>query len=309
MSSAIRKRFLSFVEIETKLATIIPAIAALVYVLYTTETINARSTIIYFIAALFLDMSVTAINNHLDRREDKNQTPHFSNRVSLGIIFVMLSIFVALGGYLAYLHGVTVFLAGLFCLVIGVAYTFGPAPISKSSYGEIFSGFTVGTMIMFIVVSINDPSFQPLGLVLSLSDWRLAMDIDIIGLLSFFLITLPAALPVSNILLANNICDAESDRPFRRTLVHQIGVEKSLRLFAALYIASYIAIVAACITGLLPFWCLLALLTCPIVIKNVRLFFKEQRKDKTFVLSIKNFMVIMLAYIIGITIGAILNLI
>jgi len=300
------KRFFHFVEIETKLATILPSIAGLAYVFYTIGTINVRSMVIYFIAALFLDMAVTAINNHLDKREDQTQTPHYSNLVSLGIIGTMLLVFAVLGLYLAYLHGATVFLAGAFCLLMGVTYTFGPAPISKTPFAELVSGFTVGTVIMFIVVSINNPTFEPLGLVFNQPAWRLAMDIDLLALFSFGLITVPAAFCAANIMLANNICDAERDRPFRYTLVHHLGRKKSLYLFAGLYYMTYLSIVIAILFGLLPVWCLLTLLTLPLVQKNIHRFFQTQTKDTTFLLAIKNFMSIMLAYIAGITLGGIL---
>ena len=306
MGSQTIKRFFRFVEIETKLATVIPCLTALAYVFYTTGSINIISMVYYFIAALFLDMSVTAINNHIDKREDKSQTPHFSDVTSLLTISVMLVIFISLGLYLAYLHGLTVFLAGAFCLFAGVTYTFGPAPISKSPYGEIVSGFVAGTVIMFIVVSINNPDFTPLGLVFDETALRLSMDIDLIGLAGFALITVPAAFCTANIMLANNICDAERDRQFRFTIVHQLGRKNALYLFAALYFASYAAIIAASLLGLIPLWCLSTLATIPIVLKNIRLFYKEQKKHTTFLLAIKNFMVIMLVYMLSITLGGLI---
>ena len=306
MQSQAIRRFFRFVEIETKLATVIPSLAALAYVFYAIGTINIKSTAIYFVAALFLDMSVTAINNHLDKREDHSQTPHYSGPVSIGLVCAMLLVFAVLGLYLTYLHGITVFLAGALCLLLGVTYTFGPAPISKSPFGEAVSGFTVGTVVMFIVVSINNPAFTPLGLAIDFSQWHLSMDIDLIGLASFVLITLPAAFCAANIMLANNICDAERDRPFRYTIVHHIGVKKALYLFSGLYYASFLAIAAASVLGLLPLWCLLTLGTLPLVQKNIRLFFKEQKKSTTFLLAIKNFMMIMLVYMLGIMLGAII---
>ena len=297
------KKFLDFVEMQTKLATVVPALTAMAYSFYTAGTISGRSMVIYFGAALFLDMSVTAINNHIDMREDKSKKPHYRTFISLAVIFLMLLVFSALGLYLAYLHGVTVFLAGALCLFVGVVYTFGPAPIYKTLYGEIASGFIVGAVIMFIVLSINDPYFDPLGVTFDLTDLRLAMDIDLPALLSFGLVTLPAVFCVANIMLANNICDREKDRQFRYTMVHHLGLKKSLYLFAGLYYSSYAAVLSATALGLLPLWCLLTLLTLPPVKKNIRRFFDEQNKAATFRLAIKNFMLIMVVYALGMTIG------
>ena len=300
------KRFLSFVEIKTKAATLFPFLVALSYVFYITGAINLISTLIYIPAALFLDMSVTAINNHLDYREE-NKSPHYGNWVGWLIIGAMLLVSAVLGLYLVYLHGFTLFVAGAFCFVIGIIYTFGPAPISKSPYGELASGFVAGTVIMFIVVTINDPNFQPLGMAFNIEEARLRMDIDIIWLASFVIITLPAALSASNILLANNICDAEADRAFRYTLVHHIGVDNGLKLFAAMYYASYLAIIIASLLGLIPLWSLLTLVTLVSVQKNITRFFKRQAKPDTFVLSVENFTTIMSVYAISMVVGGLLR--
>jgi len=207
---------------------------------------------------------------------------------------------------LAYIHGVTILLAGAFSLFIGIIYTLGPTPISKTTYGELVSGFVVGTVIMFIVVSINNPYFQPLGLHFDSNELRLAMDIDLLGLFSFGLVTLPATFSISNILLANNICDEEEDRLLRYTLVHQIGRDNALWLFAALYGGVYLAIVVASILGLVPLWSLLTLLTVVPVQRNIRTFFEKQVKSETFALSIKNFVIISLSFTLCMIIGGLL---
>lgn len=303
--NAIATRFFSFVEIQTKPATIIPALVALAYVFYTTGRINVLSTLIYLVAALLLDMSVTAINNYFDKREEQ-QIPHFSKPVSLGIIFTMLLVFAVLGLYLAYLHGITVLLAGAFCLLVGVAYTFGPVPISKSPYGELASGFTAGTVLMFIVVSINNPAFRPLGLALDIHYLRLALDIDLVGLLSFVLITLPIVFCAANITLANNICDAEKDRPYRYTLPHSVGISNALRLYSGLYYGAYTAITLAVLLGILPVWCLATLATIVPIQKNINRFLDKQEKNTTFILSVRNFSLILLVFAISIVIGGLL---
>ncbi|MCL2398985.1 MAG: UbiA family prenyltransferase [Defluviitaleaceae bacterium] len=299
------KKFLSFVEIQTKLATFFPFLAALAYVFYSVGNINLVSTLLYIPAALLLDMSVTAINNHLDYREE-NLEPHYSNWAGFFIILLMLTISAILSLYLVYLHGFTLLIAGAFCFFIGITYTFGPAPISKSPYSEVASGFVAGTVIMFIVTTINNPSFRPLGLFFNYSEMFLMAAIDLPALIGFGLITLPATFAASNISLANNICDAEKDRTFRYTLVHHIGTSNGLKLFAALYYAAYLAIVIASILGLIPLWSLTTLLTLIPVQRNIRLFYKKQVKSETFVPAVKNFVMIMLVYTLSMAIGGIL---
>ena len=294
--------FLDFVEIRTKLATLLPFLIALAYVFYTTGTINPFSTLIYFMAALLIDMSVTAINNHFNKREEKVE-PHYGSFKSLMIIGFMLFISALLGLTLVYLHGFTILLAGLFCVLIGICYSFGPAPICKSPYGEIASGFTIGVVIIFIVVSINDPTFVPLGLYFYPSTLLLTMNLDLLGLGLFGLITLPAVFCVANIMLANNICDAEADRSLRYTLVHSIGVKNALRLFAGLYYCSFGAIILAVILRQIPIWCLLVLFTIFPIQKNILRFREKQSKAETFALSVKNNVIMLLAYAFTIALG------
>ncbi|MCL2580675.1 MAG: UbiA family prenyltransferase [Oscillospiraceae bacterium] len=297
------KRFLDFVEMRTKLATILPFLTALAYVFYTTGRINFTSTLIYIPASLMLDMAVTAINHHFEDVRERKLSPHYPKWVSLGLIAAMLLGFAAVGLYLVSIHGLTLLLAGGFCLAAGVAYSFGPAPISKSSYGELVSGFVVGTVVMFIVTTINDPSFQPLGLGFDAQSLRLSMDIDLAGLALFGIVTLPAALCGANIMLANNICDAQADRQTRYTLVHNIGRRGALGLYVGLYCAAYLSIVVSVLIGSIPVICLASLVTLIPVRKNVRRFLDKQSKDETFVLSVKNFVLILCAYALTMALG------
>ena len=298
------KTFLSFVEIQTKLASVMPFLAALAYAFYLTGTINLRSSLIYLVAALLFDMAVTAINNHMDKRETK-AAPHFSRPVSLTIIFAMAAAAGVLGLYLAYLHGLAVLLAGMICFVAGVAYTYGPAPISKSPYGEAVSGFVMGFVIMFIVVSINAPAIPMVDIMLY--DWHLLIDINIANLLAFGIVTLPAICLIANIMLANNICDLEADKATRYTMARHIGIPNALALFATLNCIAYLAIAAGSALGILPLWCLITLATILPVQKNIRMFFRRQVKAETFSLAVKNFMLIMLVFTLTILLGGILS--
>ena len=251
-------------------------------------------------------MSVTAINNHFNTREE-NKNPHYGSFKSLAIIGGMLLTSAALGIYLVCLHGFTILFAGIFCALVGVAYSFGPAPICKTPYGEAASGFTIGAVIVFIVVSINDPGFMPLGLSFDPAELRLALNIDLPALALFGLVTLPAVFCIANIMLANNICDAESDRALRYTLVHSIGVEKSLGLFSGLYYGAYGAILLAVVLRQVPVWCLLVLVTYLPIRKNIRRFREQQSKARTFALSVKNAVLILLAYAFTMAMGGLIG--
>jgi len=296
------KTFLSFVEIQTKLASVAPFLAALAYAFHLTGSINVRSSLIYLAAALLFDMAVTAINNYMDKRETK-AVPHFSRPASLIIIFAMTIFAGVLGMYLAYLHGLAVLLAGMLCFVAGIAYTYGPAPISKSPYGEAVSGFMMGAVIMFIVVSINAPSVRMIDI--TVNYWQVYVDIDLANLLALGLVSLPAVCTIANIMLANNICDRKADEATRYTLVRHVGLKNALYLFAGLYFIAYLAILAASVLRIVPLWCLVAMVTIWPVRENIRRFFQRQVKPDTFSLSVKNFLLIMLPFALTLLLGSI----
>jgi len=300
------KTFFSFVEIQTKLASVMPFLAGLAYAFHLFGAISIRSSLIYLAAALLFDMAVTAINNYMDRRETKT-APHFSRAASLAIIFAMIAAAGAFGLYLARLHGPAVLLAGMLCFAAGIAYTYGPAPISKSPYGEAVSGFVMGFVIMFIVVSINAPAL-PMVDIAFLHQWRvMSIYVNWGNLLALGLVSLPAVCSIANIMLANNICDLEADRETRYTMARHIGARNALRLFACLYAVAYLAVLAATLLRIAPLWCLAALATAWPVGKNVRAFFLRQAKPDTFSLSVKNFLLIMLPFILTLALGGFLD--
>lgn len=296
------KHFLSFVEIQTKLATFFPFLLAISYVFYVHGNINVYSSFIYLISALIVDMAITATNNHFDTRQEEESTPHYSTKVSALIIIIMYVIATVLGLYLASLHNIILLFAGVACFIIGIFYTFGPMPISKSVFGEVFSGFTCGFLVMFIVTTINNPFFLPVSIIYD-NSFLFSIQINFLELFSFALVTLPAVFCISNILLANNICDQEKDRKYRYTLTHHIGTKKSLVLFSWLYYASYICISIGVAFKLLPVWSLVTILTLFPVQKNIIKFREKQIKQLTFILSVKNYTMIICVFSVSLGIG------
>ena len=124
-------------------------------------------------------------------------------------IFTLLTIATGLGLYLVTLTDLLVLLVGVVCFVIGILYTFGTIPISRMPLGELFSGPTMGFGILFLAVYVNayDQGIANLTLDNSLIVFRA----DLSLLLEILLFSLPCVFTISNIMLANNICDLEDD--------------------------------------------------------------------------------------------------
>ena len=70
-------------------------------------------------------------------------------------ILTMLLIAMGLGIWLVFRTDLLVLFIGILCFIIGVFYTYGPVPISRTPFGEIFSGVTMGFGILFLTVYVN----------------------------------------------------------------------------------------------------------------------------------------------------------
>jgi len=297
------RRFYEYAELPTKIASHLPFFITLAYCFFLRSSIDIKGSILFYIAMLLFDLSVTMINNYIDDRET-GEHKYFSKPLMLAMIVagVLPSVFIGL--YLSWIYGWAFFLAGVFCFVVGVGYTFGPAPISRSPYGELFSGLTQGFVLPFLIMEINAPGI----VVITLDGWNAAVRLDLRGLVMFALAAAPVALCISNIMLANNIRDIETDKANRYTMARHIGRENALRLYEALYVLVYIIVIAASIAGAIPLLCLLVPFTAIPVFRNVRRFREENQKPETFILTVRNFIIILTPYMACIFFGALMRL-
>lgn len=293
------KNFLSFVEIQTKIASVIPFLLGLSYARYRFAAVNIHVSTVFFIAMILFDMTTTAINNYIDTKAAKTKA-HFSSQASVIIIFLMGGLSAAIGLYLAYLSGIVVLICGMICFFIGIFYTFGPIPISRTPYGEIFSGIVMGFFITFICIYINFPDI----IKVDFNAPYITANFNMPELVRIIILTVPVALSISNIMLCNNICDLESDAAIRRyTLPFYIGVENALKLFSLLYYTAYGFIILMCVAGIIPFFCIACVLSAIPVRKNIKRFIFKQSKSETFPLCILNFILLTIPFILVIALG------
>jgi 1,4-dihydroxy-2-naphthoate octaprenyltransferase len=248
-------------------------------------------TLLFFTSMFLFDLTTTAINNYIDTKTNA-QTLQFKRSAALAIIIALLGTSTLLGLYLVYLTDVVVLFLGGLCFLCGIFYTFGPVPISRQPWGEILSGIFYGFFIPFILLYIN----MPAGTYLTFAwDFQtVSLELQIFPLFTVLCLSVIPVCTTANIMLANNICDVEHDVLVKRyTLPHYLGRKKSLWLFAAIYYATYLAVVIMVILKILSPICLLSLVSLIPVQKNINTFFREQVKSKTFVTSVKNYIIIM----------------
>jgi len=314
------KSFLKLVEIQTKVASVIPFLIGLAYTLYNFGKLNVLNTVIMFLAMIIFDMTVTAANNFFDykraiKKHGYNYEVHNSivqndlkeGRV-LETIVAMFILSMALGIYLVYLTDYIVLILGIVCFGIGIIYSYGPLPISRTPFGEIFSGTTMGFLIPFITVYINTIGKGFIGF--SLDKITLNGSVNLAMLLGIIAVTIPSIFCIANIMLANNICDADDDLENQRyTLPVLIGRQKSLFLLKVLFYLSYAAIIVAVVFRAIPIYSLLVLLTIISVQKKIKLFQANPTKKDTFSLIVASFLTINVPLILTILAGYVIGLI
>lgn len=245
---------------------------------------------------LAFELSVTGLNSYEDTKTNGMQLP-FPRKTAKRILIALWVIAVFAAILLVIETGWIVFVCGGLCFLVGVLYSFGPAPISRMPLGEVFSGLFEGFFIPFLVVFINTPADSLIGF--SLQNWILQINFNILGLFRLLVLTMPAILGIANIMLANNICDLQADiRVNRYTLPYYIGVQNSLRLFALNYYTAFAFVILTAIFRILPIYVLAVPLTLLVIQKNIVLFQKVQSKTDTFPTSVKNFSILMGALIL-----------
>ena len=312
------KSFLNLVEIRTKVASVIPFLLGTFYALYRFDTFNVKNAIIMFSSMIIFDMTTTAINNYMDyakaiKKEGYGYETHnaivsynLNPKIVRVTIFTMLIIAVALGLLLVKNTNIIVLLIGAVSFFIGITYSFGPIPISRTPFGEIFSGLAMGFIITFLTIYIH--VFDTGILNISFNDLsNININLNIIELINIFLISLSPIMGISNIMLANNICDIDDDIVNKRyTLPIYIGKENALKVFKWLYYIGFISIVIGVFTRALPIISLVTLLVLKLVQENIHKFNKLQTKKDTFILSVKNFVITNLVYVLTILGGVLL---
>lgn len=300
------KSFLNLVEIQTKVASVIPFLIGVLFSLFRYKKLDVLNLSILFISMICLDMATTAINNYMDYRKTQEenviQLDGLKEKLVILIIFLLLGITVVSGVILFLRTDLIVLLIGIIGIIIGVLYSYGPLPLSYTPLGELFSGSVMGGLIFFVTVYIQ----QETGFIISFyfEEWFLKFDINVVELGVLILTSLPLVLTISNIMLANNLCDLEKDKVNGRlTLPIVLGSKWGLIIFNTLYIVTYMVIMTSIILEVLPITSILVLITVIPVVKSVRVFNKTQSKKDTFVISVKNFVLISLAIIISLIIA------
>jgi 1,4-dihydroxy-2-naphthoate octaprenyltransferase len=287
-------RLLKYVEIKTKITSVLPFLLAIAFLFSKGQAISIERSAVFFVSMFFLDLATTAINNYIDAKNSFTKLP-FERKTALAIIYALLALSTIFGIILVVLTDLLVLFIGGICFLCGIFYTYGPLAISRQPLGELFSGVFYGFFIPFLILYINMPTGHYFNVQMSFSS--VSIEMQVMPLLTVFLLSVSPVCLTANIMLANNICDLEKDLAVKRhTLPYYLG-DKALLLYELVNYTSYIAISFMVLLKMLHPLCMAVLLTLIPVRRNVRVFLNLQNKCTTFNTSIKNYVIIMGALI------------
>ncbi|MGG3466455.1 1,4-dihydroxy-2-naphthoate polyprenyltransferase [Neobacillus pocheonensis] len=140
-------------------------------------------------------------------------------------------------------------LVGLICMSVGYLYSGGPLPIAYTPFGELFSGFFMGMLIILISFFIQTGSVNSTSI----------------------LISIPIMVLVGAINFSNNIRDLEGDKENgRKTLAILLGKNKAIYWLAGMFIFSYVWVVGLIISDVAPIWTFIVILSIPKAIKAIK---------------------------------------
>src|SRR5699024_10324175 len=136
-----------------------------------------------------------------------------------------------LGVYICLMSSWWIAVIGLICMLFGYLYTGGPYPIAYTPFGELASGFLMGTVIICISYYIQTLTITA----------------------SVILISIPVAIFIGCIMLANNIRDLDGDKENgRKTIAILLGRPKAIRFMTGLFFIAYGLTLVYIILGMLP---------------------------------------------------------
>lgn len=291
------KNLLKLLEVQSLVAAVLPLMLGFLYTLNVYQQFNGVNALVFALIAFALQMGVNVWNNLQDFRaasseEWKNGVNNIVGAAGytvrqVGLVLFILVGFAGIAGlWLVTRTGWPLLIMGLIGFLVAYWYAGTPLPLSRTPFGELASGLTMGYLIFLAAVYVN---------VAPLLTWTLIWHAMVASAIAWF--------AIADIMLANNIGDYEEDlAEGRRTLVALLGKPNALRLFGGIYVAGYVVLIIAVVLGILPWASLMALISAPVVFKQVRQFQADPQK-KNFPLAIKNVVLISITLALGLIIA------
>ena len=249
-------------------ASIAPVLFGATYALGYEIKFSILKFILFLLACLLIQAATNLFNEYYDYKHglDKIDSEGISGSIVKGNLsprevmvgaLVLYALAFILGLILTFMTSLYVLLVGLVCMLAGYFYTGGKYPIAYSPFGEVVSGFFMGT----IIISLS--FYFQTGYV----------NTDII------VVSLPLFIMIGAILLANNIRDLDNDKESgRRTYAISVGRNNAIKTMAISFIVVYLLNVLFIVTKYASWWNLLVFVTIPLAIKIIKGFSANNHK-------------------------------
>ena len=241
-------------------ASIAPVLFGATYALGYESKFSILKFILFLLACLLIQAATNLFNEYYDYKHglDKVDSEGISGSIVKGNLspkevmvgaLVLYALAFGLGLILTFMTSVYVLLVGLVCMLAGYFYTGGKYPIAYSPFGEVVSGFFMGT----IIISLS--FYFQTGYV----------NADII------VVSLPLFIMIGAILLANNIRDLDNDKESgRRTYAILVGRNNAIKTLANSFVVVYFLNIVFAVTKYVSWYNLLVLATIPLAIKIIK---------------------------------------
>ena len=249
-------------------ASIAPVLFGATYALGYEIKFSILKFILFLLACLLIQAATNLFNEYYDYKHglDKIDSEGISGSIVKGNLsprevmvgaLVLYALAFILGLIVTFMTSLYVLLVGLVCMLAGYFYTGGKYPIAYSPFGEVVSGFFMGT----IIISLS--FYFQTGYV----------NADII------VVSIPLFIMIGAILLANNIRDLDNDKESgRRTYAILVGRYNAIKTMAISFIVVYLLNVLFIVTKYASWWNLLVFVTIPLAIKIIKGFSANNHK-------------------------------
>ena len=164
---------------------------------------------------------------------------------------------------------------------------------------------------LLIVAALCVVLYTPVILRIHWPEWAPGLGIGALPILGLYFIqtgeytlhaliaSIPSGILVHNLLLLNEFPDVEADRKGgRKTTPIIIGRSKASIFYSLMTVAAYLWIIGSVIAGIMPVYCLIALLTLPFAMKAIRGSMKYQEMNIFIPAMASNVMVVLITQLL-----------
>jgi len=250
---------------HTLTASFVPVVVGTAVVAPRVESIRLDLFVAMLIASMLIQIATNLFNEYYDYKRGLDTEESvgiggsivrdgFKPGTILAFALTLYGISALLGVYLCIETSWWLLVVGLISMFVGYIYTGGPLPIAYTPFGEVVAGFFMG----YIIIAIS--AYLQIGYVPT----------------EAVAISVPVAILIGSILLANNIRDLDNDKVNgRKTIACLVGHRRAVYVLIGFFAAAILSLIIAVLAFEVSWFALLALLSIPLMIKTVRLFWED----------------------------------